>query len=291
MTMNISGETNVYGVIGCPIDHTLSPTIQNAAFKALKLNCVLLAFRVASTDVENALIGMRSLGIRGFNVTMPNKNAVIPYLDEVDETAQILGSVNTILNEDGKLHGFSTDGAGAHQALEENGVNLRGKKLVLMGAGGAAKAIAFELAKEVNELVVLSRTPGKTDAIWQAINQKFHKKIRVGTLSSSIIKDALHNADLLINATSVGMNPRPAESLVKPTWLKPTLTVMDIIYSPLETKLARDASTAGSKVVSGLDMLIFQGAASFEIWTGRPAPVEVMRHAALNQLARGRQQG
>jgi len=289
--MNISGETTVYGVIGCPIEHTLSPTIQNAAFKALKLNCVMLAFRVESTDVENALLGMRGLGIRGFNVTMPNKNAVIPYLDEVDETAQILGSVNTILNEDGKLHGFSTDGAGVHQALEANGVNLRGKKLVLLGAGGAAKAIVFALAKEVNELVVLSRNPGKTDALWQAINQKFHKKIGVGTLSNSVIQDTLHDADILINATSVGMNPRPAESLVKPTWLKPNLTVMDIVYNPLETKLARDARAAGAKVVRGLDMLIFQGAASFEIWTGRPAPVEAMRHAALNQLARGRQQG
>jgi shikimate dehydrogenase len=284
MTMNPSGKTAVYAVIGDPIAHSLSPAMQNAAFEALKLDCVFLAFKVASAEVENALHGVRGLGIRGLNVTMPDKNAVIAHLDEVDETAKFLGSVNTILNEDGKLRGFSTDGAGAHRALEENGASLAGKKLVLLGGGGAARAIAFALAKEVGALVLLNRTPEKTAGLAEALNQKFRKKVTAGSLSPSAIQENLRDADVLINATSVGMHPNASQSLVKPEWLKPSLTVMDIVYNPLETKLAKDAKAAGAKVVSGLEMLIYQGAASFEIWTGKPAPVEVMRKAALISL-------
>jgi shikimate dehydrogenase len=285
--MKISGKTALFGVIGDPIGHTLSPAIQNAAFKALKMDCIFIAFKVMSNGVENAMLGVRGLGIRGLNVTMPQKNAVIPFLDEIDETALILGSVNTILNEEGRLRGFSTDGTGAHQALEANGVDLAGKKLVLLGAGGAAKAIAFSLVKEVNELVILSRTPSKMDAIAQVITQKFNKKIAASLLSNTALQESLRDADILINATSVGMNPHPSESLVKPNWIKPGLAVMDIVYSPLETKLAKDAKAVGAKIVNGLDMLVFQGAASFEIWTGKSAPAEVMKHAALNQLERG----
>ncbi len=286
--MNVSGKTAVYGVIGDPIAHSLSPTMQNAAFHELKLDNVFLAFKVPTTGVENALRGMRGLSIQGLNVTMPNKAAVIPFLDEVDETAKFLGSVNTILNENGNLRGFSTDGAGAHHALEENDVDLKGKKLVLLGAGGAAKAIVFILAKEVNELVLLNRTAGKTDALAESINLKFHKKVTVKTLSSSTVQESLQDADILINATNVGMNPHSNESLVKPASIKPSLVVMDIVYNPRETKLAKDAKDAGAKVVDGLEMLIYQGAASFEIWTGKAAPVEVMRQAVLKQLECGR---
>ena len=284
MTMNLSGKTAVYAVIGDPVAHSLSPVIQNAAFEEMKLDCVFLAFKVAPAEVENALRGLRGLGIRGLNVTMPDKNAVIAHLDEVDETAKFLGSVNTILNEDGKLRGFSTDGAGAHRALEENGAILTEKKLVLLGAGGAARAIAFTLAKEVGELVLLNRTPEKTAWLAEALNRRFRKKVTAGSLSPSTIQENLRDADILINATSVGMHPHAMQSLVKSEWLKPSLTVMDIVYNPLETKLAKDAKAAGAKVISGLEMLIYQGATSFEIWTGKPAPVEVMRKAALNSL-------
>ena len=282
--MNPSGKTAVYAVIGEPIAHSLSPVMQNAAFEASELDCVLLAFKVVPAEVENALRGVRGFGIRGLNVTMPHKNAVIAHLDEVDETATFLGSVNTILNEGCKLRGFSTDGAGALRALKENGVTLTGKKLVLLGAGGAARAIAFSMAKEVGELVLLNRTPEKTAPLAEALNQKFHRKVTVDSFSPSTLKKSLQDADVLINATSVGMHPQASLSLVEPELLKPTLTVMDIVYNPLETKLAKDAKAAGAKVVSGLEMLIYQGAASFELWTGKPAPVEVMRKAALNSL-------
>jgi shikimate dehydrogenase len=284
MTMNISGKTALYCVIGDPIEHTLSPALQNAAFQALKLDCVFLAFQVAPSQVEAALQGVRSLGLRGLNVTMPHKNAVIPFLDEVDETARFLSSVNTILNDNGKLRGFSTDGTGAHRALEENGADLAGKKLVLLGAGGAAKAIAYTLAREVDELVLLNRTPQKLGDLAEALNQKFHKKVTVASTSPEDIQGSLRDADILVNATNVGMHPNPDLSLVKPEWLKPSLVVMDIVYNPLETRLAKDAKAAGARVISGVEMLLYQGAASFELWTGKPAPVEVMRKAALSQL-------
>jgi len=283
--MKISGKTQVCGVIGDPIEHSLSPAMHNAAFEHLKLDYVFLAFKVTTAEVENAMRGMRGLGIHGLNVTMPHKNAVIAYLDEVDSTAKFLGSVNTILNDNGKLLGFSTDGIGALNALRENGVNLSGKKVLLLGGGGAAKAIAFALAKEVNELSILNRTPEKTKALTDALSGKFGKKVTAGSLAPSTIQENLQDADVLVNATSVGMHPNVEQSLVAPQWLKPDLTVMDIVYNPIETKLAKDAKVVGAKVVNGVEMLIFQGAASFEIWTGCSVPVEVMRKAAINKLA------
>ena len=283
--MDLSGKTRVCGVIGDPVAHSLSPAMHNAAFEHLRLDYVFLAFRVKAAEVENAVRGMRALGIHGLNVTMPHKNAVIAYLDEVNETARRLGSVNTILNHNGRLRGFSTDGTGALQALRQNGVELGGKKVLLLGAGGAAKAGAFALAGEAAEVVVLNRTPEKAKDLAEALSQKLGKKVVGGSLSPRSIQEHLRDADVLVNATSAGMHPFPEQSLVKPEWLKPSLAVMDMVYNPLETRLAKDAKAAGAHVVSGVEMLIYQGAASFEIWTGRKAPVEVMRKAALSNLA------
>ena len=282
--MTISGKTQVYGVIGDPIKHSLSPAIQNAAFNAINLDAVFLAFKVSSADVENTLLGMRSLGIQGLNVTMPDKTAVIPFLDEVDETAKFLDSVNTIVNKNGKLKGFSTDGAGAHRALEERGAKLSGTKIVLLGAGGAARAVAFTLAREVEELVILSRSPEKNSSMAEALNQRFHTKVMTASLDPTNIKQSLKKADFLINATSVGMHPNAKQSLVERSWLNSHLTVMDIVYNPIETKLAQDSKAAGATVIGGIEMLVHQGAASFEIWTGKSAPVDIMKQAALNQI-------
>ncbi len=276
----------MYGVIGDPIEHSLSPAMHNAAFGALKLDSIFLAFKVVPNQVENALRGMRSLGIRGLNVTMPHKSAVISYLDEVDETAKFLGSANTILNKNGKLAGFSTDGVGALRTLLKNGIKLSQKKVLLLGGGGAGKAIAYTLSKEVAELTVLNRTPEKTGELVTAL-KKLDRKISNDALSENAIQQNMANTDILINATSIGMHPNSEQTLVKSNWLKPELVVMDIVYNPLETKLAKDARKAGAKVISGLEMLIYQGAASFEIWTSKPAPVEAMREAALKQLTGG----
>lgn len=282
--MEISGRTRVCCVIGDPIEHTLSPLMHNAAFKHLKLDLVYVAFRVRKEELENAVKGMCSLGIHGLNVTMPHKNAIIKYLDEVDSTAKFIGSVNTVLNNDGKLMGFNTDGLGALKALKENQVHLDGKKLLLLGAGGAARAIAFQLASEVEELRILNRDGEKAKQLAKALREKFNRKIVGDTLSASTIKEQLKDADILVNATSVGMHPNPEQTLVNREWLKPNMAVMDIVYNPVETRLLRDAKSVGAKVVYGTEMLVFQGAASFEIWFNRPAPVEVMRDAVLRSI-------
>jgi shikimate dehydrogenase len=282
--MTISGKTRVCGVIGEPIEHTLSPAMHNAAFQALNLDYVFLAFRVKPAEVESAVNGMRALNIRGLNVTMPHKTAIINHLDRVDLSAQIVNSVNTVLNKENLLFGFNTDGVGAVRALKENGVELKGRKVLLLGAGGAARAIAYALAKEADELAVLNRTVKQAQAMAKLLEKSFNKKIAAGSLSPNDIQTNLQDSDILINATSIGMKPKPDESPVAPKLLRKNLVVMDIIYNPLETKLAKDAKAAGAKVVSGVEMLIYQGAASFEIWTGKSPPAEVMRQAALSHL-------
>jgi len=282
--MTISGKTRICGVIGDPIEHTLSPTIHNAAFQELKINYLYLAFRVKPAEVVNAVNGMRALNIRGLNVTMPHKSAVVKHLDRVDLSAQIVNSVNTILNKENLLFGFNTDGVGALKALKENGVEPKGRKVLLLGAGGAARAIAYALAKEADEIAVLNRTVKPAQALAKVLERALNKKVTVGTLSHSDIALNLSDSDILVNATSMGMKPNVDVSPVPSTLLRPDLAVMDIVYNPLETKLAKEAKTAGAKVINGVEMLIYQGAASLELWVGKSAPVEVMRQAALKHL-------
>jgi len=284
--MEISGKTKVCGLIGDPVEHTLSPAMQNAAFNDLKLDFIYVAFRVKIGELGNAMVGMRSLGIHGLNVTMPHKNVVINHIDEIDPAAKFIGAVNTIRNDDGKLIGFNTDGVGAIKALKENGVNLNGKKLLLLGAGGAAKAIAFHAAQEVEELRILNRTAEKAKRLAEVLRRKFNKRIEGNPLSADLIKEELKDSDILIHATSVGMHPHIDQSLVDPKWLRPDLCVMDIVYDPVETRLSKDAKSIGAKVISGIEMLVYQGADSFEVWTNHPAPIEVMKQAVLNKLSK-----
>lgn len=282
--MVVSGKTRVYGVIGDPIEHTLSPVMHNAAFEALKLDCVFLAFKVKSAEVGNAISGMRAFNIQGLNVTMPHKETVIKHLDEIDPTARFLNAVNTIQNKNGKLLGFNTDGVGALKALRANQVDPKDKKVLLLGAGGAARAVAYSLSQEVGELVILNRTPKPAEELASFLKKTSNKKITVGLLSPETIETNLADTDILINATSIGMKPNADQSPIKEEWLRRNLAVMDIVYNPVETKLAKNAKAAKATVVSGIEMLIYQGAASFEIWTSCKAPVEVMRKAALNNL-------
>jgi len=284
--MEISGRTKLCCVIGDPVEHSLSPVMHNAAFKELHLDFVYLAFTVRKDELRNAIAGARSLQVHGLNVTMPHKTAIMKYLDEIDPTAKSIGAINTILNTEGRLVGYITDGVGALKALKENGVSLEEKKLLLLGAGGAAKAIAFHAAQEVEELKILNRTAQKAKELAEALHKKFDKRISGNSLSSEIIKKELEDTDILVNATSVGMHPNVSQSLVDSSWLRPNLCVMDIIYNPLETKLAKDAKSVGAKVISGIEMLVYQGATSFEIWTNHPAPVKVMKEAVLNKLSK-----
>jgi len=284
--MKISGKTKVCGIIGEPIEHTLSPTMHNAAFEKLNLDFVYVPFKVKMGMLREAIRGMRNLGIVGLNVTMPYKSTVMQYLDEVDLTARHVDAVNTILNEGGNLIGYNTDGVGALNALKENGVALNGKNLLLLGAGGAGKAIAFHTAQKAAKLVILNRTLQKAKKLTEALRKEFkNKEIICKKLSAEAVKEELKNANILINATSIGMHPNIDQSPVPSRLMKPDLCVMDIVYNPPETKLLKDAKAAGAKVVSGIEMLVYQGAASFEIWTKHRAPVEVMKQAVLDRLS------
>jgi shikimate dehydrogenase len=282
--MEISGKTRVCAIIGDPVEHSLSPAMHNAAFKKLKLNLVYVAFTVTRSELKEAISSARILDFRGLNVTMPHKNTVMKYLDATDSTAKFIGAVNTIVNNEGRFVGFNTDGIGAMRAMEENGVFLEQKKLLLLGAGGAAKAIAFQATQKVKELVILNRTSEKAERLAEVLRKNFGKKVSGGDFSSERLKEEMENANILVNATSVGMHPDVNMSLVPRNLLRPDLCVIDIVYTPLETKLLMDAEAMGAKVVSGLEMLIYQGAGSFEIWTNQSAPVEVMKKAALNKL-------
>ncbi len=283
--MKINGKTKVCAIIGDPVGHSLSPVMHNAAFKELGLNIIYVAFPVKADKLKDAILGAKSLGLLGLNVTMPHKNAVIQYLDETDSTAKAMGAVNTILNERGKLFGYNTDGKGAMIALQENRADPEEKKMLLLGAGGAAKAIAFQAAQETDELVILNRTEEKAKQLANLLQKTFGTKVKGRTLSAEVLKKELETTDILVNATSVGMSPEVDASPVPSDLLHSGLCVMDIVYNPLETKLMNDAKVVGAKVVSGLEMLLYQGAVAFEIWTNCPAPVDVMKKAALDKLA------
>lgn len=283
--VRIAGGTRVCALIGYPVEHSLSPIMHNAAFQHLGLDYVYVAFTVPHERLGEAISGIRGLGIRGVNVTMPHKISVIKYLEGLDENAKLAGSVNTILNMDGQLVGYTTDGLGAFNALKYAGSDPLGKKIVILGAGGASRSISFTLAKYARELVILNRTLRRAEELVGEIRRVIgFENIRAGPLLEKILEGELKDADILINATSVGMRPNDDETPVKKELLHGNLTVFDIVYDPLETRLLREAKSVGAKTVDGLSMLVHQGALSFEIWTGVKAPVEVMREAALKKI-------
>jgi len=286
--VKVSGKTKVCALLGDPAEHSLSPCFQNAAFQHLSLDFIYLAFTVKAENLRDAILGVRSLGFHGLNVTMPHKISVIKYLDELDEDAEKIKSVNTILNRNGKLIGYTTDGIGALNALKYNDVNPKGKKIVILGAGGASRSVSFVLAKEAKELVILNRTAAKAEKLVSDVRRLIGEceKIGWGGLTEENIRKELREADVLINATPVGMSPNVDETPVDKSYLHPDLAVFDLVYHPLETRLLREARMVGTKTINGLSMLIHQGAASFEIWTGVKAPIEVMMKAAEEELKR-----
>jgi shikimate dehydrogenase len=271
-------------LIGDPIEHSLSPYIHNAAFKHLKLDFVYVAFKVSKENVREALEGARALGIKGLNVTMPLKTAVIKHLDKLDQNAEKIGAVNTILNNDGTLIGYNTDGLGALEALKANGQNPAGKSILVLGAGGAARAVAFALCKDAKNMTVLNRTPEKAKILAEELSRIFEKKVKFGGLGEETLRQEVEDADILVNATAVGMAPKTNETPVNTKLLHPNLTVFDLVYNPPETQLLKEAKATGAKTIDGICMLVHQGALSFRIWTGKKAPVDVMTQACKTGL-------
>ena len=286
--MIISGKTRVCGIIGDPIEHTMSPIMHNAAFGKMGLDYWYLPFKVKKEELGRAIEGVRALNIRGLNVTIPHKVAVIPFLDELDHMAERTGAVNTIVNDDGVLVGYNTDGAGFLQALLERGIEPKEKNVVIVGAGGASRAISFILAERGANLVILNRLLEFDWAVKLAnsLSQIFPKEVRALELDRENLARVLEKADILVNATSVGMSPNINETPVTSDLLKSDLTVFDVVYNPIRTRLLREAEAAGAKTISGVDMLVWQGALAFEKWTGVKAPVKVMRRAVSKVLTK-----
>ncbi|MFC1936990.1 shikimate dehydrogenase [Chloroflexota bacterium] len=281
-----SGITRVCGVIGDPIGHSASPPMHNAAFKALTLDYYYVAFQVKKEALGKAVQGMRAFNLRGLNVTIPHKVAIIPFLDKLDPLAERIGAVNTVMNDDGVLTGYNTDAEGFLQSLLDRNIEPRGRNVIILGAGGASRAIAFVLARRGSNLLILNRTLDKARDYAARIDQAFRREARAMKLDEENLAKALTEADILINATSVGMYPHNDETPVSSHLLKPGLVVADIVYNPIETKLLREAEAAGARTVSGLDMFVWQGALAFEKWTGLKAPVEMMKEEAIKVLER-----
>jgi shikimate dehydrogenase len=276
--MDINTATQFCGVIGNPIEHSLSPAIHNAAFQKLALNFVYLAWKV--DRIGDAISGLRALGnFRGASVTIPHKVAVIPFLDEVDTTARHIGAVNTIVAEEGKLLGMNTDATGALRALREGNAPLKGASVVMVGSGGAARAIAFALAAdaEVRHLHVLGIEVDERRNLVTDLRDKTGVSVGEADLDEGRLKDVLPEARVLIHCTPVGMAPKIGRSCVPPKFLHRELTVLDVVYNPRETQLLSEAKSAGCRTISGLEMFLYQAVAQFERWTGRSAPIQVMR--------------
>ncbi len=274
----IDAKTRLCALIGDPVEHSLSPAIHNAAFQHVSLNYVYLAFKVR--DIEGAMRGIRALtSIRGISVTIPHKVAVIPYLDSVTPTARNIGAVNTIVVNDGILTGYNTDASGALEALRAaEGLPDEGRFL-LLGSGGAARAIAFGLCMEakISSLTILAVIDEERLALARDLREKTEATINEAQLAADTLKRYIPENQVLIHCTPVGMSPRTADSCVPKHLLNHSLIVMDIVYNPFETRLLVEARQAGCRIIHGTEMFLHQAIGQFELWTKRPAPVEVMR--------------
>lgn len=288
--MKITGSTKIAGIFGDPIGHTLSPLMHNAAFESVGLDIVFLPFHVRSDErgaLKKAVESVRALNMVGVNVTIPHKEKVIKHLDWVDDDAALMGAVNTIVNRDGRLLGYNTDGAGFLESLGlDTGLFPEGKRAVIIGAGGAARSIAYALLKNgAVSVVIANRTVKRADGLAVELSARFKKpSIEAVALSDvALLSTYASKADLVVNTTSLGMMGK-GEPEVPLLSFKRGAVVSDIVYRPLETAFLKKAAQAGLKCHTGLGMLVHQGAIAFELWTGVKAPVEVMRVAAMKGL-------
>ena len=288
----VDGKTKILGVIGDPIEHTFSPAMHNAGLNALNLNYIYLPFHVKAQRLSAAIEGAKALGIQGLNVTIPHKQDIIDSLDEIDAVAEMIGAVNTVqfnCNGDEILtKGFNTDGYGCVRAIEEK-ASVKDKKVTITGAGGASRAVAFQIANSgISELSLLNRNADKAESLANDL------KTNLGTIDIDIninaydlddLKRELDSSDIFIDTTPIGMFPNvDYKSIASADMLHEDLVVNDIVYTPMETSLIKEAKKANAEVVYGYKMLLYQGIRSFEIWLGQEAPVDVMEKALLDVL-------
>ncbi|MBT2665553.1 shikimate dehydrogenase [Bacillus sp. ISL-4] len=272
----------IYGVMGDPIAHSMSPDIHNDAFEKENIDAVYHHFHVTKESLNDAVKGMKALGIEGFNITIPHKTSIIPFLDEVDELALAIGAVNTVVNKNGRFIGYNTDGKGFFKSLcDEISGDIKAKKTLVIGAGGAARAIYFTLVKEgIKQVDIANRTKERAA---QLVSDCPYDKVS-NAFSIIEAEESLSQYDLIIQTTSSGMSPELDHSPLKVDQLKTGAIVSDIIYNPLQTKLLREAGEKGAKTQNGLGMFINQAALAFEIWTGIMPDTARMTDIVLNKL-------
>jgi len=280
----VTARTKILCVIGHPIEHSMSPIMHNAAIQDLGLDYLYIAFDVPPNKLKEALKGLKSLNIKGINVTLPYKEKAIKFIDKVDEIAQKIGAINTIKNEGGFLIGRNTDAEGANKALIDAGCEFAGKNVVLIGAGGAAKAVSYSLASATNKITIINRTEDRAKKLVSELKSRTGLNIESKKYSENILKEEIGNADILINATPIGMYPTIDISPVSKKILHSDLFVFDLIYNPLETQLIKNSKEIGCQTLSGLDMLVNQGALAFEWWTNRKPNLELMKLKIIKNL-------
>lgn len=281
----INCGTQLCAIIGNPVSHSLSPAIHNAAFQERELDFVYVAFEVE--DVKSVLNGMRAMpNFRGLSVTIPHKVEVMNHVDEITDVDRHIGSINTVINENGKLIGLGTDGPGACKAIVDAGVDLNSKHVLMLGAGGASRAIAFSLADRFNlaELALLDINQGMLDELAADLSSGTGAAIYHEQLQENSLAECMQRADLIIHCTPVGMHPNEDASLVPPELFRSGQVVFDIVYTPLETKLVKEAKAHGLQIISGVEMFVNQAVLQFERFTGADAPEEVMRRVVLESL-------
>ncbi len=283
--MKITGKSKVFGIIGWPVSHSLSPVFQNAAFEYLGLNCCYVPFPVEAGKIDAAMRAIPALNIAGLNVTVPHKESVISCLSALSEEAMMIGAVNTITVSGERLVGHNTDGQGFIASLREAGEPVGGRSILILGAGGAARAVVFSLAERgANTIIIANRTVRKAESLTEQVRQHFPAvKIEATGMEHADLKRVFHNVDMIINTTSIGLkredpSPAPKEFLHK------DLFVCDLIYNPPDTELIRYAKELCRGHMNGSGMLIHQGAASFKLWTGIEPPIQVMRQALQDAL-------
>jgi shikimate dehydrogenase len=281
-----SSETKLIAIIGDPIEHSLSPAMHNAAFEALDLDYAYMALKVPPRALDGAIATARVLKMAGMNVTHPHKIKILSLLDKLDKSAKLVGAVNTVKNDRGKLIGYNTDGAGAVRALEIEAGELACRRVLLLGAGGAARAIAFSLVNKGAELNIANRTTSRAKELTADIRKSLGTNVGLINFNRKELAETIKNTDIIINATTIGMHPNVNRTLLTADLIHKGLIVNDIVYEPLQTRLLTEAKKAGARTVTGLGMLIQQAALSFEIWMGRRAPIKVMTAAAKRELRR-----
>ena len=283
MAERITGHTELIGLIATPIRHSSSPTMHNEAFAKLGLDYAYLAFEVGTEELEDTVKGFRAMKVRGSNVSMPNKTVVHKYLDKLSPAAELCGAVNTIVNDDGVLTGHITDGIGCMSALKDAGVDIIGKKITIVGTGGAATAIQVQAALDgVAEISIFNKKDKffeNAEKTVEKLNSKTNCKVALYDLDNlDKLKEEIASSVLFINATGVGMKPLEGITYIPDTsFFRPDLTVLDIVYAPRETALLKLAKSAGCRTLNGLGMMLFQGAAAFKMWTGKDMPIDYMK--------------